>query len=138
MRRGLFLVAVLGLIVISAGCNLSYSTTPTPNPFSIRFQTPATDSLIPEQTLLEIILVAEDSVGSGIARVDLLLDDILYQQGTPVDSVTVPVFSVKMNWTAQGLGLHALSAIAYREDGTATSPTTIRLLVGPAQPVTSP
>ncbi len=138
MRRGLFLLAALGLIVISAGCNLSYNTTPTPNPFSVRFQSPATDSLIPEQTSLEIILVAEDTAGSGIARVDLLLDDILYQQGTPVDAAAVPIFSVKMNWTAQGLGLHALSATAYREDGTATSPATIRLLVGPEQPTNNP
>ncbi|KXK15787.1 MAG: hypothetical protein UZ15_CFX003002787 [Chloroflexi bacterium OLB15] len=133
MRRSLTLLATLCLILVSAGCNLSYNTTPTPSPFSIRFQSPAADSVIAEQTPLEIILVAEDSIGTGIARVDLLLDDMLYQQGTPVDAAAVPVFSVKMNWTAQGLGLHALSAIAYREDGTATSPTTIRLLVGPAQ-----
>lgn len=134
MRRSLFLSAVLFISLISAGCNLTYNTTPTPNPFSIRFQTPAADSVIAEQTPLEIILVAEDSIGDGIARVDLLVDDILYQQGTPVDAVAVPVFSVKMDWTAQGLGLHALSAIAYREDGTSTSPAMLRLLVGPAQP----
>lgn len=133
MRRSLFLSAVLFISLISAGCNLTYNTTPTPSPFFIRFQTPAADSVVAEQTPLEIILVAEDTIGDGIARVDLLVDDILYQQGTPVDAAAVPIFSVKMDWTARGLGLHALSAIAYREDGTATNAATIRLLVGPAQ-----
>ncbi len=133
MHRGLYTLAAICLIIVSAGCNLTYSATPTPEPFSVRFQTPESDTVIAEQSPMEIIIVAEDRVGSGIVRVDLFLDDVLYQQGTPVDNTAVPVFSVKMNWITRGLGLHSLSAIAYREDGAATNPAVIRLLVGPAQ-----
>jgi hypothetical protein len=41
----------------------------------------------------------------------------------------VTVFTINMNWLAEGEGLHALSAVAYRPDGTMSDFATIQLQV---------
>lgn len=78
-----------------------------------------------------LLLLAEDLGGPGVARVDLLVDDRPHQQGSPEVSSAVPVFTVQMRWRANTPGLHALTAVAYREDGTASAPTSIVLEVMP-------
>ena len=115
-----------------AGCNLTAGTltpTPPPNIPTIQFQLPENGASIPEGTDLQIQLVAEDALGDGIARVELLVDDLPHQQGRPVISSAVPIFTVNMNWLARGVGLHSVSAVAYRSDGTPSDPAIIRVLV---------
>lgn len=77
------------------------------------------------------LLLAEDQNGPGVARVELMVDDHLHQEGTPEVSGAVPVFTVEMRWKANGPGLHSISAVAFRADGTASDPATIVVEVIP-------
>lgn len=120
-------------VIVSAGCNLVVGEPPPPAPSlpTIQFLAPTSDAIISEGDDLTISLLAQDPDGTGVARVSLFIDDVAHQDALPVVSAAVPVFTVEMNWLAQGIGLHALTATAYRLDGTAGPPTTIRILVGP-------
>jgi hypothetical protein len=95
----------------------------------VYFQSPPNDLTVTEGDTLNILLVAQDEGGSGISLVELYVDDRLHQDGTPVEAPAVPVFTVEMRWEAQGVGLHALSAVAYRADGSASAPAVIRVYV---------
>lgn len=130
-----FLVVLAALLL--AGCNLrqgNVTNTPLPTPDAprVRFLFPPNASTILEGAELRIELLAEDS-GEGVARVELLVDDLLLDEGRPEIAPAVPTFTVTMGWLAEGVGNHSLSAVAYRQDGTASPPTTvfIQVLPGP-------
>jgi hypothetical protein len=129
-----YVVPLLMLAIIClSGCNLQSGTStplPTPDIPTIQFQFPANNSTVFEGVDLNIELVAIDS-GSGVARVDLMIDDQPHQQGKPEVSLAVPAFTVTMNWITQGVGQHSLTAVAYRVDGTASAPQTIIVEVVP-------
>jgi hypothetical protein len=133
------IVIVVSLLL--TGCNLragNATTTPFPTPDipRIQFQYPDNNSVVLEDTDLRIDLLAEDS-GSGVARVELLIDDLKANEVRPKVSAAVPTFTVTMNWLARGTGIHSLTAIAYRLDGTTSAPATILVQVLPratAQP----
>lgn len=133
MRRLLILLAALMLAL--CGCNLSTqppSPSPTPAVPTVSFQFPANNVSVAEGTDLQVGLLAEDAI--GIARVELRVDDQPHQEAGPIEAETVPVFTVDMNWLAEGVGLHALQATAYRADGTASTPVIINVNVtGEAQ-----
>jgi hypothetical protein len=123
------------LLAILTGCNLrqgNVTNTPFPTPDIPRaqFLFPQNNSTVLEGTDLEIDLLAEDT-GSGIARVELLVDDLPYRESSPQVSPAVPAFTVKMNWLAQGVGIHSMTVIAYRADGTASAPVLILVEVLP-------
>ena len=84
-------------------------------------------SVVVSGTDLQIQLLAQDS--QGIARIELSVDGQPHQTAAPVDSETVPVFTVDMNWLAEGIGFHSLQAVAYRADGSASDPVTINVNV---------
>jgi hypothetical protein len=127
MRRTLLIV-----LLMLCACNLStQQATPTPTVPTIEFQFPANNVAVAEGTDLQIQLLARDSV--GIARVELRVDDLPHQEAAPIESDSVPIFTVDMNWLATGVGLHALQATAYRLDGTASTPTLINVNVTPGQ-----
>ncbi len=69
-----------------------------------------------EGTEFALDIVGRDS-GSGISRLELYVDGVKINEATPENGQSVPVFRVEMNWLAQGIGLHALEAVAYRADG---------------------
>jgi hypothetical protein len=124
------LIAILLAHVLSA-CNLQQGTPtplPTPDAPTVEFLSPVNGSSVIEGTDLTIELVARDT-GAGVARVQLLVDDLPHQEGKPVESAAVPTFTVIMNWLAQGQGNHSLTAVAYRPDGTASPPTIISIQV---------
>ena len=126
MRRVLIIV-VLAL----AACNLQQGT-PTPLPTAdapaVEFISPVNGSSVFAGTDLTIELVARDA-GAGVARLQLWVDDIPHQEGAPVETTTVPTFTVTMNWLAEGVGFHSLTAIAYRPDGSSSPPTIISIQV---------
>ena len=129
MRR--VLRPALLLALVAAACNLQQGTPtplPTPDAPAVEFLSPVNGSNVFEGTDLTVELVARDA-GAGVARVELLVDDVSHQEGSPVDSDVVPVFTVTMNWLAAGVGRHSLSAIAYRADGTASPATVISIQV---------
>jgi hypothetical protein len=117
---------LIALLTLNA-CNLQSGTPtpiPTPNIPTVQFQFPQNNSTVLEGVDLSIDLVASDP-GTGVARVELLVDDQPHQEGKPAISPEVPTFTVKMNWLAQGVGIHSFTAVAYRLDGTASAPVTI-------------
>jgi hypothetical protein len=116
-----------------AGCNLvrEADVTAVVPALRVTFQEPANMTQVRAGEDVLFLLVAEDRSGPGVARVDLLVDDRLIQQGMPEVSSAVPVFTVQMRWRAGTPGLHALTAVAYREDGVASAPETIALEVVP-------
>lgn len=124
---------LIAAVLVISGCNLvaTADLVPTPSLPSVSFLAPQSDEIYAQGSEVIITLVAQDPNGTGIARVELLVDDTPHQEALPEISAAVPIFTVEMNWLAQGLGLHAMTAIAYRLDGTASPPTTIRLLVAP-------
>lgn len=129
--RRVLIVAALGCAL--AACHLQRGTPtplPTPDMPLVEFLSPLNGSNVFEGTDLVIELLARDA-GAGVARVELLVDDLLHQEGAPVETSAVPTFTVTMNWLATGLGHHSLTAIAYRSDGTASLPATISIQVVP-------
>jgi hypothetical protein len=128
----MFWVALLASI---GACNLQIGVPtplPTPDAPQIEFQTPASAVMISENTELDIALIARDT-SVGVARIELLIDDIPYKDVRPTASAAVPIFTVTMNWLAAGVGFHSMTAIAFRPDGTASQPATIIVEVVPAQ-----
>jgi hypothetical protein len=132
MMIGLLRSFLLGLLVLlGAGCNLSYGTPtpyPTPDIPRVEFLAPQNGDAVAEGTELLIELLGHDS-GVGVARIELFVDDILYQEVMPQASSAVPEFAVVMNWMAQGIGYHSLMAVAYRPDGSASDPITLTINV---------
>ncbi|MDX2138981.1 MAG: Ig-like domain-containing protein [Chloroflexota bacterium] len=136
MRSSLWIVSAVVVLLLSA-CNLS-SLEPTPTPEVnvplIEFLFPANNTVVVEGTDVQIQLLAQDPRGVGVARVELYVDDVKVSQALPEVSAAVQIFTVNMNWLAQGIGFHALSAIAYRPDGTLSDPMIIRIeVIGAAE-----
>ena len=137
MCRRLMLFALLALAL--AACNLSNqpqpTTTPPPPMPEVQFVSPANNSEVVEGADLQFEIAASDK-GSGIAKVELRVDDQKINEKGPEVSAAVPVFTVRMNWLAQGLGRHAVSVIAYRPDGTQSDPATMVITVKAADSAT--
>ncbi len=122
---GWILLVIVGALV--GGCNLgtpAITPSPTPEIPSAEFLFPDNNSRVEMGAVLTIDIVARDRA-QGIGRVELLVDDVIISEATPVDNVAPPIFRVMMNWLAEGVGLHTLKAIAYRSDGTAGDETII-------------
>jgi hypothetical protein len=124
---------ILVTLLLLCACNLTTApqATLTPAIPTVSFIIPTNNLSVAEGTDLQIQLLAQDAV--GIARVELRVDDQPHQESQPVESTSVPVFTVEMNWLAEGIGLHALQATAFRLDGTASSPTLINVNVTAAE-----
>ena len=126
-------ILIAGLIAtLLCACNLvNQPVTPTPAVPTVSFQFPANNVSVAEGTDLQIQLLARDSV--GIAHVELRVDDQAHEDAKPVENAAVPVFTVDMNWLAEGVGLHSLQATAFRLDGTASTPVLINVNVTSGQ-----
>lgn len=119
------------LVALLCACNLQQgkpTPLPTPDTPYIEFRAPINGSTVVEGGELTIELLATDA-GDGVAWVELIVDDLPHQEGKPEVSAAVPAFTVVMNWQARGVGLHSLTAVAYRPDGTASPPATIVITV---------
>lgn len=133
MRRSVSRLLLLLVGLALSGCNLrTDGATLTPLPTldvpRVQFSAPANRQQVVNGAEVVIDVLGEDS-GAGVARIQLLIDDLPQTEATPEVSAAVPVFAARMHWTAQGTGLHSLTAIAYRQDGTASAPATILLEV---------
>jgi Bacterial Ig domain len=132
MYRPVLIAGLLAMALMCA-CNLTTQPiTPTPAIPTVSFEFPANNVSIVEGTDLQIQLLAEDVI--GIAHVELRVDDQAHQDGKPLEAASVPVFTVDMNWLAEGVGLHSLQATAFRLDGTASTPVLININVTAASP----
>lgn len=124
LLRRAFLLFALGAL---AACNLvgaRITPSPTPELPTVEFLFPANGATVVENAELTVDLVARDA-GAGIARIEFLVDGQKLSDALPQDGATVPVFRIETNWLAQGVGLHSLSAVAYRLDGTSSTETIV-------------
>lgn len=126
------MMRILGLIPILflCACNLVRSDSIAPaNPLTVQFLQPLPDVIFIEGEEVTIELLAQDAAGAGVARVALQVDSLFHLDGAPQTGSAEPIFTVQMNWLAAGAGFHALTAIAYRADGSTSAPTTLRIRV---------
>ncbi|MGQ9889035.1 MAG: Ig-like domain-containing protein [Aggregatilineales bacterium] len=127
------LTAAAPLVLTAAACTLVYGTPtpfPTPNAPLVEFLAPANNSQFVEGAEIIVEILAQDA-GIGVARVEFQVDGITVSEALPVVSGAVPVFTVRANWLAEGVGLHALAAFAYRPDGLASEPAFVIVEVLP-------
>ena len=132
MNKPLFFTTLILSAVFITGCNLTQpaeTPVPTADIPRVTFQSPLNNSTVIEFTDFPIDIWAEDSV--GINKIELYVDGEKHNEASPVNAVSVPVFRVEMNWLAQGVGKHTLSAIAYRLDGRRGDETIINIEVLP-------
>jgi hypothetical protein len=129
MRR--YLAGVLFLVSL-VSCNLAVqeaaTPAPTPDMPRVEFLYPSSGSSVIEGTDMTIDLIAHDET-AGITRIELLLNGLRLREAPTESGVPLPVFRAEMNWMAQGVGLHIMTAIAYRADGTASHEADITLEV---------
>jgi hypothetical protein len=114
------------LIILLSACNLvPAETTPvaTPDLPRVEFLSPPNRATVVEGALMDIDIVAQDET-AGIRSVELFVDGNLLQTGE-TESGNEEIYRVTMNWLAEGIGNHSLSAIAYRSSGVASRETTI-------------
>ncbi len=129
MCRMLRCALLMAVVILLSAChirtnNATNTPYPTPDIPRVSFLFPENKSTVLEGADLNIQILAEDS-GAGVARVELLVDDLSAGEAKPEVSSAVPVFNAILHWTAQGIGKHSLTVTAYREDGTSSAPSVI-------------
>ncbi len=130
-ERVFLVLLVLCCLCLLSACNLGKpKQTPSPSPAPsaprVEILSPPHNQKVVEGVIFDIQILAADTV--GIARVELYVDEQL-AQSSHSESGRETQYRVAMNWYARGIGWHKFSAIAYREDGTASPPHTIALEV---------
>lgn len=110
--RIIFLICLL-----FTGCTLEATPAPTPDIPRVQFIAPANNSRVVNGTDLTVDLFAQDST-LGIAKIEFFADGSLIKEASLPNYDVQTDFRIQVNWLASGLGFHALSAIAYRPDGT--------------------
>lgn len=134
-RHTLLRLTAIVFLLASAACNLVEGTPtpyPTPDAPHIEILAPANNDRFIEGAEVVVELLARDD-GPGVARIELQADGMTIREALPVESGAVPVFTATMNWLAEGIGLHVLSAIAYRPDDRPSSPALVIVEVLPKE-----
>jgi len=124
----------IGLIIALTGCNLGApqaTPVPTPDIPTVEILAPPNNQQVFDGTNFDIDILARDA-SQGIKRIELYVDETLINESTVV-SGTQPQYRVTMNWLAQGVGFHVISAVAYREDDTRSDEFLINLEVIPRE-----
>jgi hypothetical protein len=121
-------------LLLAAGCNLSVAApetpVPTPDVPVVEFLFPPNNSTVLEGTDLTLDIVARDT-SIGVSRLEVYLNGVLLREVELADYTVEPVYRVQVNWLADGAGLHALTAVAFRPDGTPSDEGRITLEVVP-------
>lgn len=101
---------------------------PTADIPQIEFLLPMNNQQVVEGIVFDIEVVAHDN-NSGVALIELSVDGEQIHAVRPIEKLSEPIFTARMNWRAQGVGLHSLEAVAYRPDGTQGDPAIITVEV---------
>lgn len=133
-RRALGVIGRLavGLLTLLA-CNLAQ---PVPTPFptpdlpTVEIIDPPNNVQVIEGTTFAFDIVGRDAA-QGVSKIELYIDGVLVNMVNPFDVIAAPVFRAQINWTAQGVGLRAVEAIAYRPDGQRSDAALLTLEVIP-------
>jgi hypothetical protein len=125
-------VILATIILFMTGCNLGTpqaTPVPTPDIPTIEILSPPNNAQVIEDTDFDIDILAKDA-SQGIQKIELYVDGALINDNI-AEGGTVPQYRVTMNWLAQGVGLHVLSVIAFRADGTQSDEVVINIDVIP-------
>lgn len=129
MRAFICFIIACGL----SACNLA-SAPPTPAPTlsipTVEILAPPNNSQVYEGVDFTIDIIGRDTV-YGVARIALFVDGEEINAATPQEATVVPQLRVEMNWLARGVGLHSISAVAYRLDGTPSDEALLTIEVLP-------
>lgn len=139
-RTSVFPLAVVGLLLafVLAACTLptandeSDSETAISGPPVVEIAAP-----LPNASYLEgvpvVIQAAVSNAGADINRVEIAIDgNTIATQQTP-NTAGAPIFSVTETWAAAGVGAHTISIVAFRADGSSSTPATVTInVVDPA------
>ncbi len=126
------LILFLVCLVPASACNLNK---PTPTPFPtpdlprVEILAPPNQQQVIEGTEFDIDILAVDK-SLGIRRVELYVDDLFVKSSETTAGVEQQ-YRVAMNWFAQGLGWHTITAVALRDNGTRSDEHKIALQVIP-------
>lgn len=130
--RALLLAAVVSLL--SAGCNLNYTGMPTPElaasgPPIVTIASPLPEAIYAPG--VEVILQARISnAGPGITSVEASIDGMPLLNLNDPNPTGAYAFSVQGSWTAAETGVHTMTVMAHREDGTASEPASVSFRSG--------
>ncbi len=135
-RHRLFVLLMMGVTFIFAGCSLSGPAGGDGNAEQTTFDgAPIVRifSPLPNQTFLEGTTVnvqaRVENAGPDIAKVSIFLDDALVGEQVNPNSVGASAFSVTIDWVTSNQGQYEIAVIAEREDGTASNRETVKVSV---------
>ncbi len=131
MRMGRSLIFILLIPLALAACNFpggEPTETPTPEPETasaptIVIESPPSGTSVDVGDEVTIHSTATDDI--GVARIDLQVDGSVVRSDMTPEGTAQLQFSLLQTWVAEGPGEHRLSVIAYREDGTPSSPASV-------------
>lgn len=135
LARGLHpLSRLLAALVVLMACNLAQpapTPIPTPDLPTVEIIDPPNNVQVIEGTTFAFDVVGRDAT-QGVSKIELSIDGALISQVNPFDVVAAPVFRAQINWTAQGVGLHVVEAVAFRPDGQRSDGALLTIEVIPA------
>ncbi|GAB4572460.1 MAG: hypothetical protein Kow0077_11960 [Anaerolineae bacterium] len=147
MTRRPFPIIVIAVLALAAmACNLfgapaepaQQQTQPEDSSApSVDIRVPVNGMSFAEGTNVIIQVVGTDS-GPGVSRIELQIDDVVVSSSDAPNPAGQSAFMVNFEWPAQGVGAHSVTAIAFRQDGTASTPATISINVVQSQPTAAP
>lgn len=129
------IIAVIVIALFTLACNLSASVptvAPTPDIPQVTILDPPNNQPVIEGTEFTIDVLATDTT-TGVARVEVRVDDVTLVTVSPTDNEVEERFRVQTNWRAQGIGLHVIQAVAYRPDDTPSDTAIINVEVLPRE-----
>jgi hypothetical protein len=94
---------------------------------TISVSSPVNGAVVPLGAPVAVVSSATDAV--GVSRIDLAVDGVVVDSYSTPGSVGQPNVAAQLSWTPAAAGAHALAAIAYRPDGTASAPAVIAVSV---------
>lgn len=135
LARGLSVLSrVLAALAVLMACNLAQpapTPIPTPDLPTVEIIDPPNNVQVIEGTTFAFDVVARDA-SQGVSKIELSIDGALISQVNPFDVVAAPVFRAQINWTAQGVGLRVVEAVAFRPDGQRSDSALLTIEVIPA------
>ena len=135
-RHRLFVLLLMGVTFIFAGCSLSAPGGGDGNAEQTTFDgAPIVRifSPLPNQTFLEGTTVnvqaRVENAGPDIAKVSIFLDDALVGEQVNPNSVGASAFSVTIDWVTSNQGQFEIAVIAERADGSTSNRETVKVSV---------
>lgn len=119
-------LALVGLVLAALACTLVTSEISSGLP-TVAISEPAPGSDVPVNEPVTVQALAADPDGSGVVRLDLLVDDVTvdtFETAGPMESLTA-----NLSFTPTSEGPTSVAVVAFCDDDRASNPATIALMV---------